>query len=140
MPRLLGSGSTTITSPRDVPVIRSTLLPGLSASSVITALPGRPGSFRVLMSHSGRPAFLTVEVAVALLLLSAESLVFAVTLAVLRISLPRGASLSICTINVNVALAPAGKVAILLVIEPVPPGAGVMLDQPGGAANETKVV
>jgi hypothetical protein len=54
-PRLRGWGSITMTSLPDVPVTISTLSPGLSASSSMVAVPGAPGEFKVITSHSGRP-------------------------------------------------------------------------------------
>jgi len=72
---------------------------------------------------------------VAISLTGAGSIVVALTLAVLEISLPIAAVVSSCTMSVKVALLPAASVDVVLIIVPVSPGRGVVLDQPAGAVN-----
>src|SRR4051812_40333081 len=91
------------------------------------------------MLHSGKPKGATVDVAVAVLLLTFDSLL-ALTVAVFEMLVPAAAVLSTWTMRVKVAVAPEEKVERVLVIVPVPPTAGVVFDHPTGAVNETKVV
>ena len=122
-------------------MITSVLISALSASSTITAVPGSPGSLAVKMSHTGRPTTSsTVAVTVEVLLDIVVSAVLDVTTAVFEISSPPEAALSTFTTSVNVATAPAASVGIVATIAPVPPTTGVLVVQPAGAVNETKVV
>src|SRR5438270_707314 len=89
-----------------------------------------------------RSAWLVMVVlAVPVLLAELDSAVVVVAVAefVSTVPLATVASL-VVTVIVMVVVAPAARVGCVGVTVPVPPTAGVDVDQPGGAVNDTNVV
>lgn len=84
-------------------------------------------------------AAVTVVVAVALLFAELESGVEAETDAVLVMVVPPAVAMSTATTSVNIEL-PGLKLAIVQLIAPVAPTAGVVQFQPPGWVSETNVV
>src|SRR5258705_11842080 len=82
----------------------------------------------------------TAIVELALLLPALGSAVAAPTVAVSLMSVPTGVLVFTFTVSTKVALTPLFKVAIVQVIAPVPPTAGVAHPQPTGIGADTNVV
>src|SRR5258706_1345193 len=82
----------------------------------------------------------TAILELALLLPGLGSPVTALTVTVSLMRVPTGVLLFTFTVTTKVALTPLFKAAIVQVIAPVPPTAGVMHAQPTGVGRETNVV
>jgi hypothetical protein len=82
----------------------------------------------------------TVAFDVALLLPAFGSLVVEEKVAVFEIVVPFGVAALTASVSVNVAVAPFASVAVVQVIVPVPPPAGVVQLQPAGEESEVNVV
>ena len=82
----------------------------------------------------------TVAFEVALLLPAFGSLVVEEKVAVFEMTVPFGVAALTASVSVNVALAPFASVAVVQVIVPVPPAAGVVQLQPPGEVSEVNVV
>src|SRR5439155_1115602 len=85
-------------------------------------------------------AVATVVVAVDVLLPGVGSVVLLETFAVLDKVEPLASLALTLTTRVKVALAPAARVAAVVVTVPVPPTVGVVDVKPTGAVKDTKVV
>src|SRR5580765_7692497 len=82
----------------------------------------------------------TAMLELALLFPGLGSAVTALTVAVSLIRVPNGVLLFTLTVTTNVALTPLFTVAMLHVMAPFAPTAGVTHDQPTGTGKDTKVV
>src|SRR5713101_1931001 len=82
----------------------------------------------------------TAMLELALLLAGLGSAVVEATVAVSLMRVPTGVLLFTLTVRTKVALTPLFKVAIVHVMAPAPPTAGVTHAQPTGVGRDTKVV
>lgn len=98
------------------------------------------GEAEVATARSACPAVATTTFTVALLLVGFGSLVVALTFAVSEITVPDGVPAVTWSTGLKVAVAPKASDAMVQVMVPVPPTAGVTQDQPAGVGKDTKVV
>src|SRR5713226_10285412 len=94
----------------------------------------------VFVTARSAPGAATLVVTVALLLPGVGSGVLEVAEAVLEMTVPLGVPAVMFTTMLKVPVAPEASAALVKVIAPVPPTAGVVVVQPPGAVAETKVV
>ena len=134
--KLVVAGSTSVT----IMAVASLEPLFVAVSMYVMLLPASTGSGVSLFVRAMSAEVVMVVVAEPLLLVVFESVAFDAITAVLVMVEPFGVPLPTLTTTVKLAGAPVGKSGFVAVMVPVPPTAGVVVDQPAGAVIDTNVV